>query len=113
MLIMVFAGLQPNAAAPVSSFATACAGDVYTPHGPEPYPIPTALDKAGIAEVMTQCSYACSSDVTGHRAEAMYDVLYSLARSSPLPPANTCCFAHPPLCLSSASCIQSMLVVFW
>ncbi|KAL0021784.1 hypothetical protein WJX79_010845 [Trebouxia sp. C0005] len=45
-------GLQPNAAAPVSSFATACAGDVYTPHGPEPYPIPTALDKAGIAEMV-------------------------------------------------------------
>jgi len=52
MLRTLSAGLQPNAAAPVSSFATACAGDVYTPDGPEPYPIHTALDKAAIAEVM-------------------------------------------------------------
>ena len=98
MLRMLSAGLQPNAAAPVSSFATACAGDVFTPDGPEPYPIPTALDKAAIAEVTLQCSYACSSHVT---AEAMYAALYSLVRSLPLPPVNTCCFAHPPLCRSS------------
>ncbi len=59
-----------------------------------------------------QCSYACTSHVTGHRAEAMYAVLYSLVRCLPLPSANTCCFAHPCSCLSSCFMPDSQCLLF-
>lgn len=55
------AGLLPEGTTIVSSCATACASDVYTRDGPKPHPVPTALDKAGIARVSAASEPVCSA----------------------------------------------------
>ena len=48
------ADFQPHGDAPVSSSAIAAGGDVFTPKGMKPYPVPRALETDEIPKIVEQ-----------------------------------------------------------
>ncbi|MEM7736895.1 MAG: alkene reductase, partial [Deinococcota bacterium] len=52
--------VQPNEAAPVAPSALAANGQIYTPQGPQPYPVPRALTQEEIPEIISDFARATS-----------------------------------------------------
>ena len=50
----MLADFQPNGEAPLSSSAVAAGGDVFTPKGKKPYPVPRALETKEVYNVVEQ-----------------------------------------------------------